>query len=212
MSCSLMFKDFNADKCINMIFIFCFQTFCGCCFNWFQSKAQFVDFSFSHFYSNLITKTVFGITTFFLFLLRKKVHTGMYQPYWGINRQNDRSPVRLHQPKSPDNCRHKMEGKAEKIKDTKPPPPKKNTHTIKQLIWKADLVMDLFDVGLEGEGGIKDDTQVVDLKGWSDGTAINTDEEISKLPILLLLSLSWLVVTQVFMAWRHGGGRELRGW
>lgn len=49
-----MFKDFNADKCINTILIFCFQTFCGCCFNWFQSKAQFVDFSFSHFYSNLI--------------------------------------------------------------------------------------------------------------------------------------------------------------
>lgn len=71
---------------------------------------------------------------------------------------------------------------------------------------------DGFDVGLEGEGGIKDDAQVVDLKGWSDGTAINTDEEISNLPILLLLSLSRLVVTQVFMAWRHGGGRELRGW
>ncbi len=41
---------------------------------------------------------------------------------------------------------------------------------------------DEFDVGLKGEGGVKDDAQVADLRGWSDGTAVHTDEEISNLP------------------------------
>lgn len=38
-----------------------------------------------------------------------------------------------------------------------------------------------FDVGLEGEVGVKDDAQGADLRGWSDGTTINSDEEISNL-------------------------------
>lgn len=35
---------------------------------------------------------------------------------------------------------------------------------------------------LEGEGGVEDDTQVADLRDWSDGTAINGNEKISNLP------------------------------
>lgn len=40
---------------------------------------------------------------------------------------------------------------------------------------------DGLDVGLEGEGGVQDDAQLADLRGRSDGTAINSDEEVSNL-------------------------------
>lgn len=40
---------------------------------------------------------------------------------------------------------------------------------------------DGLDVGLEGEGVVQDDAQLADLRGRSDGTAINTDEEVSNL-------------------------------
>ena len=40
---------------------------------------------------------------------------------------------------------------------------------------------DRFDVGFEGEGGVKNDTQVADLGGWEDGAAVNVEEEISNL-------------------------------
>lgn len=38
---------------------------------------------------------------------------------------------------------------------------------------------DGLDAGLNGDGVVKDNTLVGDLRGWSDGTAINSDEEIS---------------------------------
>ena len=37
---------------------------------------------------------------------------------------------------------------------------------------------DLVDMGLEGEGGVKDDTQVADLGGWGDSGAINSEGEV----------------------------------
>ena len=35
---------------------------------------------------------------------------------------------------------------------------------------------------LERKGGVKNDAQVADLRGWADGTAIDADEEIPNLP------------------------------
>lgn len=41
---------------------------------------------------------------------------------------------------------------------------------------------DRTDVGLVGKGGVQDDTQVADLWGRADGTAVNVQGEISNLP------------------------------
>ena len=43
------------------------------------------------------------------------------------------------------------------------------------------LFGDGFDVGPEGEGGVQDDAQVADLRGWADGNAINQKDEITHL-------------------------------
>lgn len=131
-SCSLMFEDFIADKCINMMFIF----FASKLFEVVVSAGSKVKHHcwlllfFLHFYSEVINGNSSNHWTelkevdhrnevihenclrnihvvFFSFLLRKNVHEGMYQRYRGINWWNDRSPARLHQPKSPDNCRKK---------------------------------------------------------------------------------------------------------
>ena len=40
---------------------------------------------------------------------------------------------------------------------------------------------DGFDVRLEGEGGVQDDAQVADFRGWGDGATIDLKEKIPNL-------------------------------
>ena len=37
------------------------------------------------------------------------------------------------------------------------------------------------DVGVEGKGGVKDDTQVADFRRWGDGAAVNLKDEVTNL-------------------------------
>ena len=41
---------------------------------------------------------------------------------------------------------------------------------------------DVTDMGLKSQGGVKDDTQVADYGGWSDGAAIHFQKKIPNHP------------------------------